>query len=179
MIKSTRLVYITFLLIISAVFSLFANGCRSCGKEVDDEALILELIKRGASLAEQKKIKELMELTVKDFRESGRNMDRRSVRMTLMFAFKRYGKFKVLYPRPNIKVQDSKTEATARIPFIISRQGQEAPDLADLYEDPEEWISYVSNKADPYYLNLQLVKQGDDWMVHSAHLTGMRGLNRL
>ena len=83
-------------------------------------------------------------------------------------AFRRYGSFKVAYPRPEVTIEPSGTEARARVPFMIVREGTPLPDLGGLYEDPEGWIEAVKEQSDPFMLELWLTKTKDGWKVQRA-----------
>ncbi len=160
------------------VSSLLVAGCGSC-ETPDDETQIRALMEKGAGFAEKHDIGEIMGLATSDFQAWPGPKDRQSVKGVLFVAFRRYGKFSVKFPRPTVNVDVSGAYAEAKTPFLIVREGQNLPDLKDLYEDPEGWVEKVDDLADPYHLELWLVKKDDEWLVRKVRLHGLKGLGDL
>ncbi len=158
---------IVFILFVET--ALFSTGCSGCDKQ-DDEAQIRELIEKGAILAEQHNVKELMQFTTKDFIAMPQSLDRRSAKGMLLMAFRRYKKFKVRFPRPTVNIDASSAYAEATTQFAIVREGGTVPDLSGLYEDPESWLIELGELADIYKLGLWLIKQDDRWLIRKARL---------
>ncbi len=152
---------------------LMAGSCSGC-EELDDQALIIQLIDRGARSAEKHRVGDLMSLTTDDFLLEPQQMDRRSAKGVVFMVLRRYGKLKVHYPRPSVDVAASRAEAEASFPFVIVREGSKVPNLSQLYDDPEGWLGQVARKADLYYMNLWLVKEDDVWLVNKAKVDGYR-----
>ena len=155
--------------------ALMIWALNACSGAEDDAETIRTLIKEAAEHAEDHSIKEIVELTTDDFTASPGDYTRTNIKRVLLFAFRHYGKFKVLYPRPGVDVDSSGNEAHARVHFMLIRQQGGIPDLKDLYEDPEEWLKKAGEIADLYRLDLKLRKDGGDWLVAQAHIEGFTG----
>ena len=162
----------------TAVFLLLALGLgvllSACGDK-DDTKAIYEMIQNGTSLAEEKQVGDLMDLTVPEFVAQPGGRDRRQAKGVLFAAFMRYGNFKIHYPRPQVDILSDGDSANATVHFLIVRQDQSIPGLKELYDDPRKWIDTASEKADLYQLKLALVKKGGDWLVGKAELEGFKG----
>ncbi|MCP4680347.1 MAG: hypothetical protein GY854_33640 [Deltaproteobacteria bacterium] len=166
---------IATLLVLSA---LLVSSCGSC-ETSDNETQIRALIDKGAAFAQKHDIGELMGLTTDGFQAWPGPRDRQSVKGVLFIAFKRYKKFSVKFPRPTVNVDATGVYAEAKTPFLILREGQSMPDLKDLYDDPDEWVEKVDDLADPYHLELWLIKEDGEWLVRKARLHGLKGLGDL
>jgi hypothetical protein len=151
------------------------SGCSRC-ETPDDETQIRALVAQGAQLAEKHDLGALIELTTADFVARPQHLDRQSVKGVLLLAFRRYGRFKIRHPRPEVELDPAGGAATATLPFVIVRQGRQVPDLAELYEDPKEWLAEMIELADIYYLELGLTKEDDQWLVRRATLRGLKSL---
>jgi hypothetical protein len=145
----------------------------SCGGK-DEVRAVRKVVEKGAALAEQHQLGDLMKLTADGFKAHPGNHDPRTVRGILWSAFLHYGRFTIHYPRPAVEVADPQS-ATAEVHFIIVSQDRPLPGLKDLYEDPGRWIEQASEKADLYRLQLELVKTDGDWRVTQARLAGFDG----
>ena len=141
----------------------------------DDTAVIGKLIEKGARLAEQKQLGDLMDLTGQDFYALPGRHDRREVKGILFAAFMHYGRFRIHYPQPAVEIAaDGKSASTTIYFFIVSRD-QSIPGLKEFYDDPRRWLETVGKKADLYQLKLQLKRDGNDWLVDQARLEGFKG----
>jgi hypothetical protein len=150
-------------------------GLVACAEKDDTEA-VRALMERGAALAEQHDIGALMDLCSEDFRAEPGGLDRNGAKGVLWRAFQYYRDFKVLYPRPSVKVSEDGEDASARCPFLIVRSETTVPKLQELYEDPRAWVQEVGEKADLYCLTLGLQKKGDDWLVQGARIERFTGV---
>jgi hypothetical protein len=149
----------------------------SCPKPTGDEEAILKMIEEGARLAEEHDVKGLMKLTTSDFSVQPGGLDETETKRILLWAFMRYGQFKVLHPRSEIDLDTQvANEARVRVPFLIVKKDQSLPNVKDLYQDPKGWLQEVGEHADLYRLELELSKQDGDWLVRGAHLEGFTGL---
>jgi hypothetical protein len=171
-VKEDKAFLIVALTILLAV-GLGAFICSCSGK--DDTQAIYELIQKGARLAEEKQVGDLMDLTLQDFVAQPGNHDRREAKGVLFAAFMHYGKFKIHYPRPEVERLPDNGGARATIHFLIVRQDQSIPGLKELYENPRKWIEKAGEKADLYQLELVLKKEKGDWLVSEAALEGFKG----
>lgn len=160
--------WIVLLLLISG--SLLA----ACSSK-DEETVIRELVKKGATLAEEQDIKGLMNLTTEDFHALPGVLGRQETRRILFAAFRHYQDFKILYPRPSVDLKPDKLSASATFPFLIVKKETTLPNLKELYEDPQRWLETVGENADLYRLKLECVKQNGDWMVRQARLERFTG----
>jgi len=152
----------------------FCAAITACSEKDDTEA-IRTLIQKGAGLAEEKKLGDLMDLTTPEFMALPGHYDARMTKRTLLGAFLHYGKFKIHFPRPAVEFDEGKNSAMATVHFLIVRQNQGIPGLKELYNDPRRWLEKAGEKADLYQLKLVLVKNGGDWQVREAALEGFKG----
>jgi hypothetical protein len=146
----------------------------SCSSK-DEETAVRELVKKGATLAEEQDIKGLMNLTTEDLLVLPGDLGRPETRRILFLAFRHYQDFKVLYPRPSVELKQDKRSATALFPFLIVKKDMTLPQLKELYEDPQRWMEAVGEKADLYRLKLEWVKQDGHWLVKQARLERFTG----
>jgi hypothetical protein len=153
---------------------LFMGGLVSCSSK-DEETVIRELVKKGATLGEEQDIKGLMNLTTEDFLALPGDLGRQETRRILFVAFRHYQDFKILYPRPNVDLKPDKRSASAVFPFLIVKKETILPKLKELYEDPQRWLETVGENADLYRLKLEWVKQNGDWLVRQARLERFTG----
>jgi hypothetical protein len=150
------------------------SGFESCSSK-DEETAIRELVKKGATLGEEQDIKGLMNLTTEDFLALPGDLGRQETRRILFVAFRHYGEFKILYPRPSVDLKPDKRSASAVFPFLIVKKETTLPKLKELYEDPKRWLETVGENADLYRLKLGWVKQNGDWLVRQARLESFTG----
>lgn len=153
-----------------ALFAVvWAAGCKG---PADDSAAIRQLIAEAADLAEKHKIGDLMGLTGEAFTATPGGHDANGVKKILFVAFRRYGNFSVLFPRPMVDLNQDASRATATVYFVIISKDRSLPGLKELYNDPLGWLEEARDKADPYRLTLDLVKKDRRWQVQKAHLEG-------
>lgn len=143
----------------------------ACGTS-DDGAAIRKLIDQGAELAEKQQIGDLVRLGSDDLVATPGNHDANSVKGILFVAFRRYGQFSILYPRPIVELNPEADRATATVYFVILSKDRSLPGLRDLKDDPLRWLEEAREKADPYLLQLELVKRDRQWKVQRAHIEG-------
>ena len=98
------------------------------------------------------------------------------MKQTLFAAFHHYGVFDIKHPEPRVEMIQPGALAKASVPFLIVKMGNAFPDLSELYDDPVRWMEAVGEMADPYELELELVKQDGDWRVRKATVTGLRSI---
>jgi hypothetical protein len=150
------------------------SGLVSCSSK-DEETLIRELVKKGATLGEEQDIKGLMNLTTEDFLALPGDLGRQETRRILFVAFRHYQDFKILYPRPSVDLKPDKRSASTVFPFLIVKRETSFPKLKELYEDPQRWLETVGENADLYRLKLEWVKQNGDWLVKQAQVERFTG----
>jgi hypothetical protein len=160
------------LLILLGTISIF---CLASCAEKDDVTLIRNLIKEGAALAEEQDISAMMELTTKDFLAQPGSRNRREVRKFIWLVFRKYGKFRILYPEPAIELASDNQSAAATVHFLIAKKEQTIPKLEKLYKDPQRWLEEVSENADLYRFNLKLLQKNGDWLVSITAVEPFRG----
>ena len=148
-------------------------GCSGCD-EPDDEQQIRALFAEAVALAEKNDLGELMELATEGFVVEPGSVSRQEVRATLLLAFRRYGRFSVVHPTPTVDLAEDRLSATAELPFLVLREGEAAPDLGELVDDPERWFEGVAEMGDAFYLKLRLEKTDDGWRAAKARLRGTR-----
>lgn len=159
-----------FILLLAFLF-LFLSAC----SEKDEAEVIRQRIQKGAELAEQKKVGDLMAMTTDGFIADPGGNDPRAVKGILLRAFMYYGQFKLHFPKPTVEMADDGLSAAATLHFLIVRQNQTIPGLKDLYDDPRKWLETVGEKADLYQLEMSWVKTDGDWLVVSAKMAGFKG----
>ncbi len=148
------------------------QGCA----EDDHEARIRALIQQGAAHAEAQQLTDLMALTADGFLAEPGALDRKQTAGALWVAFRRYGDFRVLYPRAAVTLAGDGQRATARVHFLVARRAQALPDLEQLTDDPAGWIRELDRSADLYTLDLELGLRRGDWEVRGARLRPFAGL---
>ncbi len=154
--------------------SLLLTVASSCTLN-DDATSIRDMVKKGAELAESHRIGKLIDLTSEDFIAQPGHHNGRTVKGILFRAFQYYGDFNIFYPRPLITIGDNGITASATIYFVIMRQNLSLPGLKKLYDNPQQWVEAVGEKADLYQLKLQLSKKDGDWQVKTAYLKPFKG----
>ena len=160
--------------LLAAALLASSAGCRKGG----DEQAILELIDEAARLAEAHETSEIMDLATDDFVAEPGGRDSEEVRGILQFAFMRYGEMRIVYPKPSIEITPPDM-ARAGVPFVIMRAGGPVPDLGGLVEDHEKWLEEASRSADPYHLDLWLLKTSGRWKVAKVHIEGLRPVEEI
>ena len=148
----------------------------ACGTK-EDADVIRELIRKSAELAEAKKVGDLLQQTADGFVAMPGRHGVSDTRSILAAAFMHYGRFKIHYPRPIVKVEPDGNQASATIYFVIVRQNQRLPDLKDLYENPQQWLEAVGEKADLYQMKIRLLKKNSEWKVVRAQLDRFQGIS--
>jgi hypothetical protein len=158
--------------ILWAIFFVLVVSC----SPKDEVAAIRELIKKGAELAEDHDVGGIMDLTTADVVALPGQHNRLEIKRIIWAALMHYGKLKVLYPEPSVDLTSNDSIASARVYFLIVKKDRNSPELKELYKDPRRWLEEVSENADLYQLNLQLLKKNGDWLVKQAHLEGFKGI---
>jgi len=146
----------------------------ACSRGNDTEQ-IRKRIADGAALAEAHEVGKLLKLASEDIRAMPMNLDSRGIKGALWQAFKRYGSFAVLYPRPTIEIDANARDASTQFPFLIVKQAVALPGLAELRNDPLAWIAAVGDQADLYRLRMQWIKHDGAWLVDLAVLERFEG----
>ena len=160
------------LLFLSVIGFFLIQGC---GHQ-DDKSAILELVQNGAELAEKHDIMGLFKMTTDHFLAMPGELDRRSCKGVLWRAFQYYGDMSIVYPSPVIDVKADGKTASVWVPFLILKRGHSFPGLNELPGNPKQWLEKVGKAADLYRLKMELVKQGEEWLVKKAHLGRFTGL---
>ena len=162
-------------IMIPGLFLFFLLMAAACS-QTDDVQVIRELIKEGASLAEDHNVSAIMELTTEDVVALPGHHNRLEIKRIIFAALMHYGKLKVLYPKPSVDLSNTDNSATSMIYLLIVRKDRTIPDVKDLYEEPRRWLEKVGENADLYQIKLQLLKKDGKWLVKQAHLEGFKGL---
>ena len=92
-------------------------------------------------------------------------------------AFRQYGQFRILHPKFDIAISESRKTATLNVPFFLLRAGQplDESDLEGLQDNPVAWAKKIAEKVgDPFYLEAVLEKGEEGWLVSRASLIGFR-----
>ena len=146
------------------------TGCSRCESD-SDEQQIRKLVSDAAERAEQHNINGLFDLATKTFVANPGALDRRSCKAMLMMMFRRLGSFKIAHPMYAVNLSNDKTSASVSIPFLLIREGQQTPNFKDLMQDPARWMEEARKIANPYLIDIALIKE-NDWRVTSVHITG-------
>lgn len=163
-------------LVLALLGMAFFLGAAACSQK-DDVAAIRDLIKKGAALAEDHNVSEMMELTTDDVTALPGRHNRLAIKRIIWMVFQRYGQFRVLYPRPSVNLSAEDNFASCTIYVLIVKKDRTIPGLKELTDDPQRWLETVGENADLYQVKLELLKRGGDWLVSKAHLESFRGLN--
>jgi hypothetical protein len=161
---------------IVVLLSVSLIGLDSCSSR-DEETAVRELVKKGATLAEEQEIGGLMKLTTEDFLALPGELGRQETRRILFLAFRHYRDFKILYPRPSVELKPDKHSASAVFPFLIVKKETVFPKLKELYEDPQRWLDAVGENADLYRFKLECAKQNGEWLVKQARVERFTGIS--
>jgi len=127
-------------------------------------------------MAEDHDIAGILALTTEDVRAMPMDLDRRGIKGVLWRTFKYYGPMKILYPRPNIELNEAGNQASARVPFLIVKKEQTFPGLDQLRDDPLAWLEAIGDNADLYKLSLTIIKQDGDWRVQRTLIERFTGM---
>jgi hypothetical protein len=92
-------------------------------------------------------------------------------------AFRHYQSFKVVYPRPEVRLDTDRVTASAIFPFLIVKEEHTFPKFEELYENPKAWVEKVGESADLYRLKLELSKEGGNWLVRKAVIERFTGVS--
>lgn len=158
--------------ILWAIFFVLVASC----SPKDEVAAIREVIKKGAELAEDHDVGAIMDLTTADVVALPGQHDRLEIKRIIWAALMHYGKLKVIYPEPSVRLTSNESSASAIVYLLIVKKDRHMPELKELYKDPRRWLEEVGENADLYQLNLQMLKKDGDWLVKQAHLEGFKGI---
>ena len=158
--------------ILWAIFLLIVASCAP----KDEVAAIRELIQKGAQLAEDHDVGGIMELTTADVVALPGQHNRLEIKRIIWTAFIHYGRLKVLYPEPSVRLTSNEDIASSRVYLLIVKKDRNVPELKALYKDPQRWLEEVGENADLYQLDLQILKKNGEWLVKQAHLEGFKGI---
>jgi hypothetical protein len=153
---------------------LFLFGSCSRG---DDAKAIRKLIHKGAALAEKRDIPAVFALTTADFTAQPGGLNRHEARGALRWAFRYYGRFKLLFPRPKVEMEKDDNYAEAIVPFLIVKTEHSFAPLEELYQDPELWFENAREMADLYRFRFKMVRVDRRWLVREASLEKFTGLS--
>ena len=142
----------------------------SCSKS-NDVNEINNLIRVGSAQAEKHDIVNLMDLAKDDFVGMPGELNLLETRGVLWRSFNYYKTFKILYPKPEIAIEENGQKASAMLPFLIVKEDHAFKKLKDLFEDPKQWVEEAGKSADIYGLELELVKSDGNWLVQRARIS--------
>lgn len=155
----------------------FTTGCKS---DTSDEAQIRAVVSEAVEYAEAHNTSDLLDLTSNEFIANPGRRTRADVSRVLFVAFKRYGNFKVQHPRYSVSIDDSGREASATIPFLVVREGQDDGELEEITGDPRSWVDAATRAVgDPHTLAIRFVKLRDTWKVKSVEIKGLKRYDAL
>jgi hypothetical protein len=153
--------------IIAALTLLLLSACSESDREVE----VNRLIQQAVALAEDQNLSGLMELTQDGFTAGPGDRSSKEVRRILFVIFKRFGKFRIHYPKPSIKLSEDENSAIVKMNFLMASNGKMFPELKILYEDTAAWFESVDRRADIYTLTMELGYASGEWLVEKARIT--------
>jgi hypothetical protein len=163
-----RLMQRLFYQVVMLSLLVFVTACAKTDKEEE----VYQLIKQGVELAQEHKLGQMMDLTREGFSVEPGNHSSKEVRRILFATFKRFGKFRIHYPKPSVKLSEDEETALVKMSFIMATQDQLFPDLELLYQEPGEWLRTVDRRADVYTLSMELDYKSGSWLVKKARISG-------
>jgi hypothetical protein len=149
--------------------------CSLCAGDTDDEQQIRALIEQAADAAERHDLGAVMDLTAEDVRVRPRNLGRKDIKRYLFVAFRRYGNFSLLYPRPDVEIEPDARTARAGVAVLLVSAGQSTEELDKLRDDPETWLRRAGDMANLFRMQIHFAKKEGDWLVQDVRLEGFRG----
>lgn len=154
--------------IIVMLFLLLLNGC----SKTDREEEVYRLIQQVVELAEGHKLGGVMDLTQDGFTVDPGNRSSNEVRRVLFVTFKRFGEFRILYPKPSVRLSEDEGTAIVKMNFLITKKDKTFPELELLYADSAAWLKSVDERSDIYTLSMELGYETGDWLVKKARISG-------
>ena len=160
------------LVVLSSLLLLLA----ACSKTEREEE-VYRFIQQGVELAEAHSLGDLMDMAREGFIAEPGKRSSKEVRRILFVAFKRFGKFQILYPKPSVRLSEDEETAIVKMNFLITKKEKPFSELKLLYDDPAAWLNAVDERNDIYTLSMELEYESGDWMVTKARLTGFARLH--
>ncbi len=142
----------------------------ACSKTEREEA-VYQLVADGVTMAETHDLGGMMSLMADGFIAGPGQHSKQESRRILFVMLKRYGKFRVLYPRPVVKLSEDEQTAQVKMNFLIATKVQLFPELELLYADPSAWVEAVDKGADLYTLSMELGYDSGNWLLGRARIT--------
>jgi len=155
--------------VITLVLSL--SFLTACSRTPGEEA-IYQLVEDGVNMAESHDLGGMLNLLEDGFIGGPGNYSKQEVRRILFVMLKRYGKFRILYPRPSIQLSEDGHVAIVKMNFLIASKQQPFPELDLLYSEPTAWLAAVDKSADLYTLSMELDVESGEWLLRKARITG-------
>jgi hypothetical protein len=162
--------YVLFKIVSVTVLLPVLIGVSSCAR-TDKEEQLYQLIKQGVELAEGHDLSGLMDLTKDEFVARPGDRPKQEVRQILFVTFKRFGRFRIHYPKPVITVSEDGESAIVRMTFLMASQDQVFPELKLLYEDAVAWMEKVDKRTDLYAISMELEYESNNWFVTKARIS--------
>ncbi len=142
---------------------LFAAGCHA-----QDENDAFETLEKGIEALEEGDVRDAINLTTEDFIVLPGKANRRSVTWQLKRFFQANGGVAVHYPQPSIEVDGEFVYVEG--PFITSRVGAYIPELKDLQDNPDQWISVAEGLTDVHRAEITFERTADEWLVKTLRI---------
>jgi len=156
-------------IVVTTILSLYL--LTACSKTPSEEAIHL-LIKDGVNMAESHDLGGMMDLLEDGFIAGPGHHPKPEVRRILFVMLKRYGKFRIVHPRPSIKLSEDEQSAIVKMNFLIANKQKLFPELELLYTEPVAWLESVDKSADLYTLSMELGAESGEWLLKRARITG-------
>ncbi len=122
-------------------------------------------------MAEAHDLRGIMSLMAEGFIAGPGQHSKQESKRILFVMLRRYGDFRLLYPKPTVKLSEDEQSAVVKMNFLIATKGRLFPELDLLYADPSAWLEAVGKGADIYTLSMQLNHEAGDWLLDRARLT--------
>jgi len=150
------------------LFLLLLGGC----SKTDREEEVYRFIQQVVELAEGHKLGGVMDQTQDGFSVDPGNHSSKEVRRVLFVMFKRFGRFRILYPKPSVKLSEDERTAVVKMNFLITTKDKPFPELELLYADSAAWLKSVDERSDVYTLSMELGYEAGGWLVRKARISG-------
>lgn len=166
-------------IVILALISLVALA--GCDEPTSDEEQIRALVTEAVDLAHKHDSGGLVELTTNEFEANPGSRNRNDVSGILLIAFRRYGTFEVKHPDYSVSIDENGRDASATIPFLIIKKGQQnEADFDSMTADPKSWVEAATSAlGDPYTLVIDFKKLRDEWKVNAVTIRGIKHYNSI
>ncbi len=158
--------------LLSLVVALSLLALLTACAKTEREEEVYQLIQQAVELAQGHELGGLMDLTQDGFTADPGNRSSKEVRRILFVTFKRFGRFRIHYPKPSVRLSEDEETAIVKMNFLIATKDDLFPELKLLREDTVAWLEAVDKHVDVYTLSMELGYKSGSWLVTKARITG-------